>query len=90
MDLTGYLIVGLAALGGLFLYEKSKRKSAEALNENVETKEKLNELNKDIIKNEALNEAEEEKRKQIEKESEEKKNEKVDRDNLLDWLNKPK
>lgn len=66
--LIGLGIVGAATLVYLYI----KKQSAEALLENVDTKEKVNELGKDIAKNDGLLEAEEEKRAQLEKEKNEK------------------
>lgn len=59
------LAAGIAILGFLYTWEKSKRKQAEALNLNIETKEQINQLNKEIYKNDAALQAEETKRKEI-------------------------
>ena len=56
------LIVGLV---GAFLFQRSKTKSAEAINDNLEIKEDLLEKKKEIIKNQGLIEAEEQKREEI-------------------------
>lgn len=56
------LIVGLF---GAFLFQRSKTKSSEALNDNLEVKEKLLEKQKEIVKNQGLIEAEEQKREEI-------------------------
>ena len=63
----------LLIMTGAFLFERSKRKSAEAIADNKETLDKLNDLNKEIKKNEAALEAEEEKRNEIKKEVEDEK-----------------
>jgi hypothetical protein len=59
-------IIGLIVilLGSLF-YEKSKRKSAEGVLENLETKKEIIEVEKDVSKNDGLIEAEKEKREEI-------------------------
>lgn len=62
-----YLLGALAALVGWLLIEKSKRKSAEGLLENLETTKKTLEVDKNINKNTALIEAEENKRQDIQK-----------------------
>jgi len=56
------LIVGL--MGALF-FQRSKTKSAEAINNNLEVKEKLLEKQKEVVKNQGLIEAEEQKREEI-------------------------
>lgn len=63
-----YLIgLGIAALSTI-IYLYVKKNSAEALNQNIDTKEKLNELGKDLSKNDGLLDAEEERRRLIEEE----------------------
>jgi hypothetical protein len=59
-------VIGLIVilLGSLF-YEKSKRKSAEGVLENLETKKEIIEVEKDVSKNDGLIEAEKEKREEI-------------------------
>jgi hypothetical protein len=59
-------VIGLVVilLGGLF-YEKSKRKSAEGVLENLETKKQIIEIEKDVSKHDGLIEAEKEKREEI-------------------------
>ena len=81
-------IVGiiLALLGGL-IFERTKRKSAESLLENVETKEKNLELDKDISKNRGLIEAEDEKRNQLKAEMKDKLNETVDSKDITNFFN---
>jgi len=44
MDIVGFLIGALVLTGAGFLFQRSKRQSAEALNQNLDTKEDL--LNK--------------------------------------------
>lgn len=82
--LAGLVVV----LIGVLLYERSKRRSAEALNDNIETKEKIDEVQRDVIKNEALMEAERLKRDEINKKLEEDKKKDVSKDDLLDFFNK--
>jgi len=88
MDFTTGLVVVVAGLATWLLYEKNKRKSAEALNDNAETKEKVLEIEKEVIKNEALNEAEEEKRKTLKDSLEEEKKKDVSEENILDFFNR--
>lgn len=87
MDAVVPLGIAVAGLTVWLLYEKNKRESAEALNDNLETKEKVDAINKDVIKNEALIAAEEEKRKEIEKKLEEEKNKDVSKDDLTKFFN---
>jgi hypothetical protein len=82
-----YLIGIIMALVGGFFYQKSKRNTAEARNENLETKEKLNDINKDISKNEGQLESEEQKQSNLKKELE---NVGITQDtvsNIVDFLN---
>jgi len=88
MNLTSILITLVLLLGGGLWYEFRKRKSAEALNDNIETKEKIDEAQKDIIKNEALIEASKQKQDEIQKKLDEEKNKDVSKDDLLDFFNK--
>lgn len=64
-----YITGAFALVLGLLFLERSKRKSAEALNDNNEALKEVQELNGEIEKNKGLLEAEEEKRKEIEKET---------------------
>lgn len=65
------LLGGLVAVLSLaFLYERSRRKSNEAIADNFEDLNKLNELNKQISENDGKIAAEEEKREDIRKEAE--------------------
>jgi hypothetical protein len=59
------LFAVLALLFGGLAYQTRRKNIAEARNENVETKEKVNEINKDVAKNQGLIGAEEEKQKDI-------------------------
>lgn len=79
-----YLIGIIVALLGGFFYQNSKRKTAEARNENLDTKEKLNDIEKDRAKNSGLLESEEEKRKELEKEAA---NAKVATDTIVNIVN---
>jgi len=85
--MTSVLIMMVVALVVLLVHQHLKKNSAEALNDNLESKEKVLEKEKEIAKNEGLITAEEEKRKQIESDLEKKKNEEVSKDNLLDFFN---
>lgn len=59
---------------GAFLYERSRRKSAEAIADNKDVLDKINESDKVITKNNGLLEAEEQKREDIKKEATDAKN----------------
>lgn len=76
----------LALLGALF-YQTTKRKSAEGLLENVETKEKNIAIDKDIAKNDGLAAAEEEKRNNLKDEMKEKLNESTTPEDIADFFN---
>lgn len=79
----------LGAIGfvfGLLLIEVGKRKSAEALNENLETKKEIQEMQAQIDLNDAQLQVEEQKRKELE---EQRKNlsKKVDSEELSKFFN---
>lgn len=88
MNESNAIILIIGSLIGLVIYQRNKAKSAEALADNLKANEKLNDLNKDIIKNKALMEAEEEKRKAIENEANEKKKQKLSLQDISDMFNK--
>lgn len=85
-----YIIGILVALLGGFFYQKSKRETAEARNENLETKEKLNDINKNISKNQGSLEAEEQKQNELRKDLDAAKITEDTITNIVDWLNKRK
>lgn len=62
------LVTLFVSLFGLFLFERSKRKSSEGLNENVKVREEINKLDIPLNKSKGLLEAEEEKRGEIKSE----------------------
>lgn len=82
------IIVGLvlAALTGAFLYERSRRKSAEAIADNQDVIDKLNKGDKVITKNEGLLESEEVKRNEIAKDADDRKSDTSE--SLVDFLKK--
>lgn len=63
----------LFIMTGAFLYQRSRANSAEAVADNQEMLEKLNEGNKEIAKNDGQLESEEAKREEIRKETDAKK-----------------
>ena len=84
-------IAGLfMALLGAFFYQKSKRETAEARNENLETKEKLNDINKDISKNQGQLESEEQKQSELKKDLENVKTIQDSISSIVDFLNSRK
>lgn len=82
-----YLIGIIAVLSGLFLFERSKRRSAEAINTNLETKEKVNDIQKDVDINNAEIEVEKQKQADAQKKADEEKAKNVSKDDLLDFFN---
>ena len=80
------IIVGLvlAILTGAFLYERSRRKSAEAIADNQDMIDELNKGDKVITKNEGLLEAEEVKRNEIAKDADDRKSDTSE--SLADFL----
>lgn len=82
------ILLAISALfAALFFLERFRRKSAEGLLENTETKEKVIELEKEINKNEGLLKAEEVKREEIKKTLEEDKKDPVSQEELEKFLN---
>lgn len=82
------ILAGLAALfAALFFIERFRRKSAEGLLENVETKEKIVGIDKEINKNEAEIKTEETKREEIKKELNNELNKSSNEKDLEDFLN---
>lgn len=88
--LWGYIVAAFSIVLGLLFYERSRRKSAEALNDNVETKEQVFEKEGKIMKNNASLNAEEELRNKEKESLENKKNEDLSTSNLVDFFNKRK
>lgn len=87
--IKNYLLALLGVLAGLFFYERSRRKSAEAVADNQKTIDKLNELNKQSSKLQGEMLSEEEKRKELDKDKEnEKSNTNGDADFFNDRFNK--
>ena len=84
-----YIIGIILSLVGYIIYSDTKRKSAESLIENLDTKKLLNESEREIAKNQGLAEAEEERRKEILKDLEHNKAEGDDLEKLRDDFNKP-
>lgn len=88
MDLTIGLVVLVLGLFGWLLYERSKKQSAEALNSNLDTKQQVLDVQKDVEKNNGLIEAEKQKQDDLNKKLEEEKAKDVSKDDLLDFFNK--
>lgn len=88
MDIQ-YIVGIILALIGYIIYSDGKRKSAEALLENLETKKKLNEGDKEIAKNEGLEQSEEEYREFLKKAAEKEKDKEKSLEELKDQFNKP-
>jgi hypothetical protein len=85
---TDLLLALLCGLGVFVLLKKNK--STEAQAENLETKEKLLELEKELIKTKATLESEETKRDEIKKEMTEKVNETLTPKDIADYFNRNK
>lgn len=85
---TDLLLALLCGLGVFVLLKKNK--STEAQAENLETKQKLLELEKELIKTKATLESEEIKRDEIKKEMTEKVNETLTPKDIADYFNRNK
>ena len=80
-----------ALLGGLVvLFFLKKDNSTEARTENLETKEKILEIEKEKIKTDAAIQSEEIKREELKKEITEKTNEVLSPEDLVDFFNNRK
>lgn len=85
---TDHIYAVLAGLLVLFFLKKNK--TVEAQGENLEVKEKLNEIQKEIIKTDAKIEIEAEKRDSVKKEMEEKINDVLSEKEIADFFNRNK
>jgi hemoglobin-like flavoprotein len=85
---TDYLYAILAGLAVLFFLKKNKAVEAQA--ENLETKEKINEVQKEVVKLEASLEVEAEKRQKLQNEMEDKIKEVLDGKDIADFFNNRK
>ena len=85
---TDYLYAVLAGLAVLFFLKKNKAVEAQA--ENLETKEKVNEVQKEVVKNEALIDAEAIKREDLKTEMERKTRETLTEQDIVDFFNRRK
>lgn len=85
-----YLIAVIVALLGFVYFEYSKRKSAEALNTNLETKEKVDNIQKGVDVDDAKIEAEKQKQADIQKAADEEKAKDVTQKDVTDFFNNRK
>lgn len=85
---TDYLYAILAGLAVLFFLKKNKAVEAQA--ENLETKEKVNEVQKEVVKTEALIDAEVIKREELKTEMERKTRETLTEQDIVDFFNRRK
>jgi predicted subunit of tRNA(5-methylaminomethyl-2-thiouridylate) methyltransferase len=85
---TDFIYAILAGLAVLFFLKKNKAAEAEA--ENLKTKEKLLEVQKEIVKTEAALEIEEKKRDNLKNELERKTNEALTEQDIIDFFNRRK
>lgn len=85
---TDYLYAVLAGLAVLFFLKKNKAVKAQA--ENLETKEKVNEVQKEVVKTEALIDAEAIKREELKTEMERKTRETLTEQDIVDFFNRRK
>jgi len=86
----GYVVAAFSLILGLFFMERSKRRSAEALNDNADTLEKVRKKESEVMKNNAQLLAEEQLRNNEREALESKKNEDLSASNLVDFFNKRK
>lgn len=86
MSLIQALLAIIALLGGGFLYQRQKKQSAEALNDNIDTKEAILDKEKIVKENEARLEVEAERRRVLEEKT--KKLDDVGIKDLQDFFNR--
>lgn len=84
MKYINYVLAAFGVLIGWLFFERGKRKTAEAINANVEVKEQVQQIEGKVLVNEAQLSVEEEKRKEIN----EKVHESVIDSDLLKYFNK--
>jgi hypothetical protein len=82
------LIGIIAALGGLVMFLFSKKQNAEALNQNIEVRGKLNEINSGIANDQGQLLSEEAKRKQLEADSNKEKSKQQTIEELEAFINR--
>lgn len=85
---TDYLYAVLAGLVVLFFLKKNK--AAEAQAENLETEEKINKVQKEVLITEAFIETEETKREDLKNEMERKTREALTKEEIVDFFNRRK
>jgi uncharacterized protein (DUF342 family) len=83
-----YIIGIIATLLGALYWQTQKRKIAEARNENILTKEKLNDINKEIASNSGSIESEKLKQEQLKKDLENVKPGGMSVDDVINIINK--
>lgn len=81
-----YLLSGGTAILAVLYYLWTKKQTAEALNQNIDTKNQINELDKNVAKNDGLLQSEEEKRNQLQKDAENAKNADQTSSSLIDFF----
>lgn len=84
----GYIVAAFSALIGLFMWERGKRKTAESLNENLESKEKIQELQAKQDQNSASLTLEEGRREDVKKDANEEINKPVGDADIIDFFKK--
>lgn len=84
-----YILLVITLLSGGLLYAWNKKKQAEALLENLDSKEKVNDLQGKVTRNAALLDVEEELRKKAQENAEKEKKD-VSDENLIDFFNNRK
>ena len=85
-----YIIGIIGALLGALYWQTNKRKIAEARNENILTKEKLNDINKEIAKNSGIIESETLKQEELKRDLENAKTNDLSVNDVLNIINKLK
>jgi hypothetical protein len=90
MKYLKYLLGAIVFLLGGFLFQRSKRKSAEALLENQESRQEVHNLEAQKDTNDASLQLEEQRREDIKKNAEHEENRPVLDSELLDFLNRKK
>lgn len=87
-----YLIGIIVALVGAFFWQRNRANTAEARNDNLQTKEELNKIDNVIAKNSGQEQAEEEKQAKLKKEIQENATKSIvdNVSSLIDFFNKRK
>jgi hypothetical protein len=88
-NIVQYLIAALVGMTGLFLFQRSKTNTAEALNKNIDEKNKVNQITQQETPDKVNVAQQQANQQQINQDLQKEKDTNVDLKELSDFLNKP-